>query len=229
MLYIGVDMRNKFTYYVLIISLLFSSFVMYTYSSDFSYAITITCGFLMICIIQLISVIYENNYRKLCIIELILLSIIYYYGNEFVIYLSPIVIFAILSDYLNTYIIYIITLIILIVLSKWSPFAICSYDLMICILLDEVKKNHDILNKLKSRNRNSRSKTYDLKQKLFFLDKYIDQSKAVTSLKERNYIAQKMHDSLGHRITASLMQLEVTKEMIGSNDELGKECLKGYD
>lgn len=48
----------------------------------------------------------------------------------------------------------------------------------------------------------------------------------LTSLKERNFISQKLHDKLGHRITSSLMQLEVTKETLNSNKELSEKYLE---
>ena len=57
------------------------------------------------------------------------------------------------------------------------------------------------------------------------MEKYLDQNNIITVLKERNFIAQKLHDHLGHRITSSIMQLEVTKEMIGNNDEIAKKYL----
>ena len=66
---------------------------------------------------------------------------------------------------------------------------------------------------------------YNLTQKIFYYDKYIEQSKVLASLNERNYIAQKMHDSLGHRITGSIMQLEVTREVMDTNMDLSKQCL----
>ena len=65
-----------------------------------------------------------------------------------------------------------------------------------------------------------------MKRRIDDFDRYIEQNKLMTKLKERNYIAQKLHDHLGHRITSSIMQLEVTKETIGTNNEISMKYLE---
>ena len=88
-----------------------------------------------------------------------------------------------------------------------------------------IKKQIILKDELKDLNRELRNSQYIMKKKMINLDKYLEQNNIMTSLKERNFIAQKLHDHLGHRITSSIMQLEVTKATIENNKEVGLNYL----
>lgn len=100
------------------------------------------------------------------------------------------------------------------------------YNLLIISYLFHVHILNEKIIKLKGYNKNARNSEFNLKKKIIDLDKYLYQNKMLASLKERNFIAQKLHDKLGHRITSSLMQLEVTKETMDSDKELSKKYLE---
>lgn len=93
------------------------------------------------------------------------------------------------------------------------------------LYLYEIKDKLDEEEKYKRLNKYSNNSKIVMERKLDELERYLDQNNIITVLKERNFIAQKLHDHLGHRITSSIMQLEVTKEMIGNNDEVARKSL----
>lgn len=93
------------------------------------------------------------------------------------------------------------------------------------LYLYEIKDKLSEEEKYKKLNKDSNNSKIVMEKKIDELEKYLDQNNIITVLKERNFIAQKLHDHLGHRITSSIMQLEVTKEMIGNNDEIAKKSL----
>ena len=64
-----------------------------------------------------------------------------------------------------------------------------------------------------------------MEEKVLNFNRYLEQNEVVISLRERNIMAQKLHDHLGHRITSSIMQLEVTKETLGKDNEISKKYL----
>jgi signal transduction histidine kinase len=96
---------------------------------------------------------------------------------------------------------------------------------LINLYLDEIRKKVEDEKELKEFSRGQRYESHLMEQKFLNLEKYIEQNNIVASLKERNYMAQQVHDHLGHRITSSLMQLEVTKETLGKDNELSKKYL----
>lgn len=79
----------------------------------------------------------------------------------------------------------------------------------------ELKK----LNKLESIQKNM------LQEKIINMRKYMEQKDIAAALKERNYMAQKIHDHMGHRVTSAIMQLEVVKETMGKNNEISMKYL----
>ena len=97
--------------------------------------------------------------------------------------------------------------------------------IIINLYLYEIKDKLNEKEKYKKLNKVTSNSKIVMEKKIDELEKYLDQNNIITVLKERNFIAQKLHDHLGHRITSSIMQLEVTKEMIGNNDEIAKKYL----
>lgn len=140
--------------------------------------------------------------------------------------LLPIVVFQLIEKRSNRYINLLITTFIILILVKNNLFAIIVYNLIMNMYLFQLKKGTEDNSSLKEKERIQRYESYIMEEKIRSMDRYLEQSNLVTGLKERNFIAQKLHDKLGHRITSSIMQLEVTKETMGINDELAKKYLE---
>lgn len=64
-----------------------------------------------------------------------------------------------------------------------------------------------------------RNKNYDLYVKINRNDEYKKDLMYLSQLEERNKIAQEIHDSIGHTISGSLMQLEAAKLLIGKDTD----------
>ena len=182
---------------------------------------------LIILMLQLIWDIREGN-NKITIVLQALVGVcgVVFYNQDLLIFFIPIIVFGLLCNMIrNNIIILLIQIIVILLLSMRTDVVVLGYTCLMHMYLAEIKKEEDRINAIKNLHKNSRNMNYNLTQKIFYYDKYIEQSKVLASLNERNYIAQKMHDSLGHRITGSIMQLEVTREVMDTNMDLSKQCL----
>nr|WP_244244664.1 histidine kinase [Marinilactibacillus kalidii] len=65
-----------------------------------------------------------------------------------------------------------------------------------------------------------------MKQDYNLLKRTVQQQESTIRQEERNQIARELHDAVGHRLTALLMQLEVAR--IQSQDDENKERLEGF-
>ena len=140
-------------------------------------------------------------------------------------FLLPIVIFKIVKNKINIFASIVINMGIIAYLSRENFFYMAIYIIIVNLYLYEVKKQYEDGLELNEFNRGQRYESHLMENKVRNLERYIEQNNIVISLKERNFMSQKLHDHLGHRITSSLMQLEVTKETLGNNDELANKYL----
>lgn len=170
----------------------------------------------------------KNNYVKL--ISIFQCALIIFFINRGFVYsilLFPVYEFDLLYNIKNLYIKFVLVVSLLL---PWvnTHFFIeyFIYNLLILAYLFHVYILNDKIRKLKNSNRNVRDSEFTMKKKIIDLDRYLDQNQMLTSLKERNYISQKLHDKLGHRITSSLMQLEVTKETLNTDKDLSTKYLE---
>lgn len=186
--------------------------------------IRITC-IVGISILELLSNIFKLNEKMIKPIQLLSLFALMYFGFEGIDFLLPIIIFKIVKDKINTYLSMGITLGIMAFYSRENLFYMAIYIIIINLYLYEVKKKYEDNLEINNFNRGQRYESHLMENKVRNLERYLEQNNIVTSLKERNFMAQKLHDHLGHRITSSIMQLEVTKETLGKNDELAKKYL----
>ena len=177
--------------------------------------------------LQLVGNISEKNNKIMIVIQAIVgVCGVVFYNQDLLIFFIPIIVFGLLCNMIrNNIIILLIQIIVILLLSMSIDVVVLGYTCLMHMYLAEIKKEEDRINAIKNLHKNSRNMNYNLTQKIFYYDKYIEQSKVLASLNERNYIAQKMHDSLGHRITGSIMQLEVTREVMDTNMDLSKQCL----
>jgi signal transduction histidine kinase len=184
----------------------------------------ITC-IIGICILEVLSNFFKNNEKYISIIQLIsilFLEIMDFYG---MIFLLPIIIFKIFKNKINIYMSIVINVGVIYCLSQENLLYTGVYALIINLYLYELKRQYESELEIKAFNRGQRYESHLMEQKVRNLKRYVEQNNIVISLKERNFMAQKLHDHLGHRITSSLMQLEVTKETLGKDNELANKYL----
>lgn len=194
-------------------------------SFDINIIIKNSIGILIICIMQLFSNLYYNTLKYLISIELLISLFFLYFDIEAIIAILPILLFALLSKYINIFYIVIANILLIFAIANNYMFIGLLHVVVVNLYLYEYKNLFESIEELKKINRLTREDNRELNKKLTNIDKYIEQNQLVISLKERNYISQKMHDSLGHRITSSLMQLEVTKEIMDSDIVASKKHL----
>ncbi|HEY5525272.1 MAG TPA: histidine kinase [Clostridium sp.] len=190
--------------------------------SDVILGITCIVG---ISILELLSNILKTNEKSIKFIQLLGIPALMNFGFQGIDFLLPIVIFKIVKDKMNTFISICIALGITAYFSRENFFYMAIYIIIINLYLYEVKKQYKDNLEINDFNRGQRYESHLMENKVRNLERYLEQNNIVTSLKERNFMAQKLHDHLGHRITSSLMQLEVTKETLGENNELSKKYL----
>lgn len=180
---------------------------------------------LAICILQIIKNIFKFSYRGISFLQLICLIALLYHEMYGIVLLIPILIFEILDENISLYKSIIINFLIAIIFVRENIFFASIYIIIINLYLYEVKEHEKIRNELMLSNKSTRDERFIMEEKIINLNKYLEQNNLMTTLRERNYMAQKLHDHLGHRITSSIMQLEVTKETLGKDVELSKKYL----
>lgn len=185
---------------------------------------------LLIDCIHLMKNIIKVNYKVITIIELILVIGSMFIGYTYTALLLNILLFEFFEDKLISYIniglsIYILFITNLSYISIKELTIISIITVITNLYLYEIKDKFIKEEKYKKLNKDSSNSKIVMEKKIDELEKYLDQNNIKAVLKERNFIAQKLHDHLGHRITSSIMQLEVTKEMIGKEDEIAKKSL----
>lgn len=185
---------------------------------------------LLIDCIQLIKNITKTNYKVITFIEIILIIFSMFLGYTYTVLILTILLFDLFEGRIISYINMLISIFILYITSftyvDIRELMIISLTIIITNLyLYEIKDKLNEEEKYKRLNKVSNINKIVMEKKIDELEKYLDKNNSITILKERNFIAQKLHDHLGHRITGSVMQLEVTKEMIGNNDEVAKKYL----
>ena len=223
------DMKKSITTFIILISIgiIILTGVSWTNTEYITYAILFI---LLIDCIHLTKNIIKTNYKIITLIELGLIVVSMFIGYTYTVLLLTILLFDLFEDSLTLYINVAISIFTLYLTSieyiSIKELTIISIIIIITNLyLYEIKNKLNEKEKYKKLNKSSNNSKIVMEKKIDELEKYLDQNNIITVLKERNFIAQKLHDHLGHRITSSVMQLEVTKEMIGSNDEIAKKYL----
>lgn len=220
-------MKDRIIKYMMIVSIFISVYVI-TYNGfvGLMQSLREICAIVLICILQLAISLNEKNKVFYIFLQIIICFICFILNIKYIVCLCPFITYYALRNYINKYFIFVINMLLTFITYGYLTIEIIGYNMIILFLLDEVNNNIISTEKLRKLNRNTRYRNFDLVNKINNFDKYVEQSRVVATLKERNYISQKLHDSLGHRITGSLMQLEVTLEMIDKDKELSKKFLK---
>ena len=224
-----LDMKKSITTFVVLMSIgiIILTGVSWTNTEYVTYAILFI---LLIDCIQLTKNIIKTHYKIMTLIEIVLIIFSMFVGYIYSALLLTILLFDLFEDSFTLYINVAISIFTLYVtsLEYISIKELVSTSIIIIITnlyLYEIKNKLNEEQKYKKLNKASNNSKIVMEKKIDELEKYLDQNNIITVLKERNFIAQKLHDHLGHRITSSIMQLEVTKEMIGNNDEIAKKYL----
>lgn len=217
-------MKKTVTMLILIISIVGIIDIILSGYQGSDVIIRITC-IVGISIFELLGNIFNLNEKVIKSIQLFSILALMFIGFKGIDFLLPIIIFKIVKDKLNAFVSIGITLSLVAYLSKENLFYMAIYIIIANLYLYEVKKEYEDNLEVNDFNRGQRYESHLMERKFRNLERYLEQNNIVTSLKERNFIAQKLHDHLGHRITSSLLQLEVTKETLGKNDELSKKYL----
>ena len=180
---------------------------------------------LAISILELGNSLLKINEKIINFIQLLSIIVLINFGFYEMSFLLPIVIFKIIRNKTNIFTSILINMVTMAYLSRENFLYMAVYIVIVNLYLYEVKKQYENGLELNAFNRGQRYESHLMENKIRNLERYLQQNNIVTSLKERNFMAQKLHDHLGHRITSSLMQLEVTKETMGKNDELAYKYL----
>lgn len=222
-------MRKSITAFIILISIGIIILTAVSWENT-EYIIYAILFILLINCIHLTKNIVKTNYKIITFIEVCLTVVSMFIGYTYTALLFTILLFDLFGDKLILYINVVISIFTLYLTSleyiSIKELIIISIIIIITNLyLYEIKDKLSEEEKYKKLNKDSNNSKIVMEKKIDELEKYLDQNNIITVLKERNFIAQKLHDHLGHRITSSIMQLEVTKEMIGNNDEIAKKSL----
>lgn len=216
-------MNKNISILMLIMTIMGIFYLMFFGEEDINVIIRVTC-IVAILILDLVNNYFKVNEKIINFVQLVSVLVLLKAGFYELSFLLPIVIFKI-AKRINIFVITVINIGIMFYLCRENSFYISVYAIIINSYLYEVKKQFEIEAELKEFGRGQRYEQHLMENKIRNLERYLEQNNVVTSLKERNFMAQKLHDHLGHRITSSLMQLEVTKETLGKNDELAYKYL----
>lgn len=180
---------------------------------------------LIICILEIIKNLIKINYKMVTIVQMLIITLLLYFGYIGVILLLPIIFFELAKRKMAIFYSTSFTIALTAILVRENIIHSAIYIVLINLYLYQVKGQEESITQLKESSKVARDERNSMKKKLLSFDKYLEQSNTLASLKERNFIAQKLHDKLGHRITGSLMQLEVTKVKMDEDTETSKKHL----
>lgn len=159
------------------------------------------------------------------IIEIIAIILLKRSGYNALELFVPIIIYEIFNVSYANYICLISFTLISFMFFKVEVVYFSIYAIMINLYLYESEKQYKDNKELKKIYKLQSAQKFMLEERMTNMNKYLEQKDVVAGLKERNYMAQKVHDHLGHRITSSIMQLEVTKATLGKDNETSLKYL----
>lgn len=193
-------------------------------SSDIWIIINI-CLILLISTLQIIKYLLKFNKLMTTFIQISICIAAMIYGFVGFEYLLPILMAEVFKGKLNIFISMVISLFLIYMITRTNFLNITIYVTVIALYLYELNKQYINNAELKEFNKGQRFERRLMEEKITSLEKHIHQSNIAAGLKERNFIAQQVHDHLGHRITSSLLQLEVTKETMDTDKVLSRQYL----
>lgn len=175
--------------------------------------------------IQLVEDYFKRNRAFFNLLELLLIVILKSIGRISLELFVPIIIYEVFKASYMNYLLMIFFSIASFILFHIEFVNYIIFCIIINLYLYEADKQYKDKLELKKLNKMQSAIGFMLQEKMLNMNKYLEQKDVVAALKERNYMAQKIHDHLGHRITSSIMQLEVTKETLGKDNEVSRKYL----
>lgn len=214
-------MNKKITTLFMVISLL----IMYL-EIGYKEIILINSIFIIaLCIFQLLKNLFKVPFKIVTIIQIFILLISIKFLSKETFLLFPILFFELVKDKLSIEKEMIFLSVIMITFLRENIAYLIIYTVILTLYLYEIKEREEESKNLKDIKKDNRKEKFIMEEKVSNFNRYLEQNKVVISLRERNIMAQKLHDHLGHRITSSIMQLEVTKETLGKNNEISMKYL----
>ncbi|MGL5353456.1 MAG: sensor histidine kinase [Clostridium sp.] len=166
------------------------------------------------------------KYRKLINALQIIIGIILVKGGmESVVIIAPIIIYSLVAKRYGPALYGGVISGFLLIISKENIAIFSIYSLIIYLYMDALYKRDISEKDLKNNYKIEREENHKLMEKLAYMDNYRKHTNTMAQINERNYIAQSLHDKLGHSVTSSIMQLQVSKAMINKDKNLALEYL----
>lgn len=176
-------------------------------------------------IIQLITY-FSKKYRTVSsIFQIIIIIMLINSGMEIVIIMAPSVIYNLLIKEYKEVVYFFSIVGFSLIISKESIAIFSLYSLIVYLYMDSLYKRESSEKDLKSNYKIEREENHKLVEKLAYMDNYRKHTNTMAQINERNYIAQSLHDKLGHSVTSSIMQLQVSKAMMDKDKKLSMEYL----
>ena len=214
-------MNKKITTLFMVISLL----IMYLEIGYKEIILMNSIFIIALCIFQLLKNLFKVPFKIVTIIQIFILLISIKFLSKETFLLFPILFFELVKDKLSIEKEMIFLSVIMITFLRENIAYLIIYTVILTLYLYEIKEREEESKNLKDIKKDNRKEKFIMEEKVSNFNKYLEQNKVVISLRERNIMAQKLHDHLGHRITSSIMQLEVTKETLGKNNEMSMKYL----
>lgn len=214
-------MNKKITTLFMVISLL----IMYLEIGYKEIILMNSIFIIALCIFQLLKNLFKVPFEIVTFIQILILLISIKFLSKETFLLFPILFFEIVKDKLSIEKEMIFLSVIMITFLRENIVYLIIYTIILTLYLYEIKEREEESKNLKDIKKDNRKEKFIMEEKISNFNRYLEQNQVVISLRERNIMAQKLHDHLGHRITSSIMQLEVTKETLGKNNEISMKYL----
>lgn len=214
-------MNKKITTLFMVISLL----IMYLEVGYKEIILMNSIFIIALCIFQLLKNLFKVPFKIVTFIQIFILLISIKFLSKETFLLFPILFFELVKDKLSIEKEMIFLSVIMITFLRENIAYLIIYTVILTLYLYEIKEREEESKNLKDIKKDNRKEKFIMEEKVSNFNKYLEQNEVVISLRERNIMAQKLHDHLGHRITSSIMQLEVTKETLGKNNEISMKYL----
>lgn len=214
-------MNKKITTLFMVISLL----IMYLEIGYKEIILMNSIFIIALCIFQLLKNLFKVPFKIVTFIQIFILLISIKFLSKETFLLFPILFFELVKDKLSIEKEMIFLSVIMITFLRENIAYLIIYTSILTLYLYEIKEREEESKNLKDMKKDNRKEKFIMEEKVSNFNRYLEQNEVVISLRERNIMAQKLHDHLGHRITSSIMQLEVTKETLGKNNEISMKYL----
>lgn len=172
----------------------------------------------------------KNKFHNAFILSILLDFMIIYFLNRYFPFISYILIYITVLDSLSYlkeegYIISLIAFVFLIYILYFMKIDIIIFNILIYIIIVifaiTLKAAKDSLEKSEMLYDENRKYSYQLEDSKKMLKDYAKKIEDISQLEERNRISREIHDSVGHKLTGVLMQLDAAIRVSDKDSEKG--------